>query len=355
MWVDTIAVTGLGAVSSVGPDTAALVRAIAEGRSGIGPVTRFDASFVADAVAGEVPNIGDDEPCTGFAARAAAEAWRDAGLDGARRVAVVAGTSSGPNQSEEALDTLEDQDPAAAARIKRAARHLAVAVAAGDAVGAEGPRITVSTACASGLSALALAMDLLRAGRFDAVIAGGAEGLSARRMAGFAALGALSRGPCAPFSEPVGMTLGEGAAFVVLERAGDARRRGARIRGYLLGSGSSCDALHPTAPDPRGDGVARGIVAALSDAVVAASAVDWISAHATGTEANDSAEWLAFQRASSGTASARPGPWSWWSRSSRSRPRPSRRRCGSRVRARSDRRTRWGREGPARRGFGRSC
>jgi 3-oxoacyl-[acyl-carrier-protein] synthase II len=291
--MEPVAITGIGAVSAVGAGADALFDALRTGRSGIRPIRRFDASFVPGAVAGEVDDAGE-EPCVALAARAAREAWERAGRPEPARIAVVAGSSSGPHAAEDLLDRLEREDPPAAARLKRRTRHLAVGVAAGEAVGAGGPRLAVSTACASGLAAIALATDLVRQGLLDVALAGGGEGLSARRLAGFHALGALAPGPCAPFSDPPGMSLGEGAAFLVLERASSARARGAEVLGYVLGSGGSADAHHATAPDPRGDGLARAIRLALAQAGV--ERVDLASAHGTGTEANDAAEWLALTR-----------------------------------------------------------
>src|SRR5207249_4469693 len=121
----------------------------------------------------------------------------------------------------------------------------------GDAVGVLGPRITISTACSSSSNAIGLARDLILAGVCDAALAGGTDVLSPELFAGFHALGVLSKSPCAPFSFPEGTTLGEGAGFVVLERVRDA---GDRALAYVAGYGLSCDAHHPTTPDPSGMG-----------------------------------------------------------------------------------------------------
>ena len=163
-------------------------------------------------------------------------------------------------------------------------------------VGAKGPRLTVSTACTSSTNAIGLGCDLLRTGVADLVLAGGSDVLTPEMFAGFHALGVLCPERCAPFSEPAGMTLGEGAGFMVLERAGDAALRGARAEIEILGYGLSADAFHETSPDPSGAGVARAMRAALADAGLSPSDVGYVNAHGTGTSANDPAEWRALER-----------------------------------------------------------
>jgi 3-oxoacyl-[acyl-carrier-protein] synthase II len=155
--------------------------------------------------------------------------------------------------------------------------------------------VTISTACASSTNALGLGKDLLDAGVADVVLAGGADTLTPEIFAGFHALGLLSAAPCAPFSHPPGTTLGEGAGFLVLERADEARARGALPLAALLGYGLSADAYHPTTPDPTGAGVARALRGALDDAGVTPEEIDYLNAHGTGTPANDPAEWRAVE------------------------------------------------------------
>jgi len=302
-----IAVTGLGAICAAGDDVPALWEAVQSGRTGLRPVARFDVSAFSGPIAGEVPGdpatrlpaaaaLGDR--VVDLALVAAREAWSDACVDESGvptdRIAVVVGTSSGSLVADEITEAEEQVDPLGVAALKSWAHHRRIAVAVADALGAEGPRFTLSSACTSGNVALALAADLLDTGQSDLVLIGGADGMSRRKYAGFDALGAIAPGACAPFSDPVGMNLGEGAAFLVLEHAGE---RGARERARWLGSGMSADAFHPTAPDPRGRGVARAIRAALEEAGVPNHAVGWYDAHATGTELNDQAEWRGVVRA----------------------------------------------------------
>ncbi len=171
-----------------------------------------------------------------------------------------------------------------------------VALAIARALGIRGPIITVSTACTSSTNALVHARDLVLSGLADIVLTGGVDAIVEEIVAGFHAMGAMSPAPCAPYSTPIGMTIGEGAGFVVLERASHASARGARSHALLLGTGLSQDGWHATAPNPSGAGVARAMTNALADAGVDALAIDWINAHGTGTEANDAAECRGIER-----------------------------------------------------------
>jgi 3-oxoacyl-[acyl-carrier-protein] synthase II len=278
--VQDVAITGLGAACATGTGCDALWDAISLGRDGLRPVTRFSIAEFPPHVAGLWPGWDgrqqDDLRSAELAIAALNEAWAHAQLSEAgvppERIAVVLGTCFGERFHGFETLTLE----------------------AARAIGARGPRFTVSTACASSTAAIGIGRDLIREGAADIVLAGGADVLSRQVFAGFFALGALSPGKCAPFGEPAGMTLGEGAGFVVLEAAARARSRGlSRVLGY----GLSADAHHETAPDPSGSGVARAITAALEDAGLPAGAIDFVSAHGTGTDSNDPAEWLAVRSA----------------------------------------------------------
>ncbi len=283
-----IVVTGLGATSALGAGVGAILRAMVEGRDGIHEMTRFDVSALHPVrYAGwlhEAWARGEPASLDAWARLAAREAWDDAGLAGAgvapERIAVVSGTTLG---EEGALARSAD--------------------AVAEEIGARGPRWTITTACASSANAIGLARDLVSHGDADVAIAGGAEKLVIQIMAGFAALGVLGAHKCAPFGDEIGTTLGEGAGFVVLERAG---ARGVRVRAHLLGYGLSGDAWHETTPDPRGEGTARAIAGCLADAGVRAADVDYVNAHATGTAANDDAEWRGIQKALGPRARAIP-------------------------------------------------
>ncbi len=273
-----IAVTGLGAVSALGVGVDAIARAMIEGEDGLREMTRFDiralhpvryAGWLHEAWA-----RGEAASLDAWVETAAREAWSDAGRPDVRpeRIAVVSGTTLG----EDAI-------------LARSADVVA------EAIGARGPRWTISTACASSANAIGLARDLIEAGDADVVVAGGAEKLVVEILAGFAALGVLGTNKCAPFGEDVGTTLGEGVGLVVLERLGT--RTGQRARAFLLGYGLASDGWHETSPEPRGEGVTRATLACLRDAGLAREEVDYVNAHATGTAANDDAEWRGIVKA----------------------------------------------------------
>ena len=160
----------------------------------------------------------------------------------------------------------------------------------------EGPLITVSTACASSAHAIGFAADLVRRGVAELVLAGGVDILSAEIFAGFHSLGLLSKHPCAPFSTNMGTTLGEGAAFMLLESERSAKERDATPLAEFMGYGFSADAYHDTTPIPSGLGMAKVLSVAVRDAGLAPEAIDYLNAHGTGTAANDASEWRAIQR-----------------------------------------------------------
>ena len=232
-----------------------------------------------------------------FGLQAAFEAVRHAGLD-ARALAdaaLVFGTGTGGLTSTEAFVQAGD-GPAAlliahqpASVTDLVARHL----------GVRGPRTTIMTACSSSATAIGYAADRIRLGHVDVALAGGAEGLTRLTYAGFGCLRATAPGeePCRPFdAERKGLTLGEGAAVLVLEEYEHARARGATVLAVVAGWGITADAHHMTAPHPEGEGAARAMQQALDDARLPADAVGYVNAHGTGTPHNDAAETLAIKR-----------------------------------------------------------
>jgi len=169
-----------------------------------------------------------------------------------------------------------------------------------------GPRVVVNTACAAGAHAVGLAADALLSGAVDVAIAGGADELSPLAVAGFAAVGALDPNPCAPYARSSGLSLGEGGAFLVLERPERAIARGATVRATVLGYGLSADAYHPTAPDPDGRGPELAIRRALEAAGLDLDEVDYVNGHGTGTPTNDAMELGLFERLWSQTGRRMP-------------------------------------------------
>ncbi|MGZ4617998.1 MAG: beta-ketoacyl-[acyl-carrier-protein] synthase family protein [Frankiaceae bacterium] len=312
-----VAVTGLGAATPVGATAEQTWAALLAGRSG---VRTLDAPWAADlpvrigAPLATEPEVDRVQARTfdrvqQIALVAARQAWADAGEPGVEpeRLAVVVGSGIGGVLTLLAqYDRMKEKGPA------RVGPHTVPmlmpngpAAAVGLALGARaGVRAPVS-ACASGAEAVAMGLEILRAGLADVVVAGGAEAaIHPLPIAGFAAMRALSKrtdDPAAasrPFDKARdGFVLGEGAGILVLERAEHARARGAQVHATLTGAGISADAHHVAAPEPTGAGAARAVGAALRDAGLQPADVAHVNAHATGTPLGDVAESRALHSA----------------------------------------------------------
>ncbi len=290
----SVAIAGLGATCALGAGVDALLEGLRAGRSGLKPLSILDPGDLIRCPVGEAPvPSGPGTRTHRLAVAAAREAWAKAGLSVApERIAVVVGTTTGGIEGSEAwyLAGLRGEARDDSALATHAASTVSHAVA--EAIGAEGPRLTLSTACSSGANALLVGADLLAAGECDAVVAGGAEGLTRITYTGFNSLRLMASTPCRPFGlGREGLNLGEAGAFLVLQREGDAGPR----HGHLLGGAITCDAWHMTAPAPSGESVVAALREALDRASVEASAIDYINAHATATPANDTAEAAALR------------------------------------------------------------
>ncbi|MFJ2914298.1 beta-ketoacyl-[acyl-carrier-protein] synthase family protein [Streptomyces sp. NPDC087228] len=313
-----VVITGIGMVTPAGADTATAWKATCAGQPAAAADPRLAGLGVdfSCAVTGFDPErvLGVDsrrmDPFTRFAVAAAREAVADAapasGSWDAARVGVVMGTAVGGQGTwEEQAQRLRDRGPRAVnpLTVPKAIGNIAAASVTMD-LGVHGPSFTLSTACAAGTTALGLALDLLRAGRCDVVLAGGTEAAVTPLVStAFDRLRALSRrgdDPSAasrPFDEQRdGFVLGEGAAVLVLERADDARARGRRGYARVLGYGASSDAHHLTAPDADGHYARLAVRQALDDARVGASDVVLVNAHATGTPQGDAIEARLVER-----------------------------------------------------------
>jgi 3-oxoacyl-[acyl-carrier-protein] synthase II len=306
-----VAVTGLGAVTALGPDLAAFERGLAAGRSGVRPLTLFDSSGYRTRVAAQAPD--PILPCPVDEARlptvsrpdrfglmAAFEAVAHAGLGAAElaRAAVVFGTGTGGASTTELYLEQLRQNAAPPAALLVAHQPCSVTDLVARHVGARGPRLTIMTACSSSATAIGQAADRIRLGQCDVALAGGAEALCRLTFAGFSCLRATAPGdePCRPFDvNRRGLNLGEGAAVLVLEELSHARARGATVLARMAGWGITADAHHMTAPHPEGDGAARAMRAALDDARLPPEAIGYINAHGTATPHNDAAETLAIK------------------------------------------------------------
>ncbi|MEK6814165.1 MAG: beta-ketoacyl-ACP synthase II [Nitrospirota bacterium] len=315
-----VAIVGLGAVTPVGRSASETWSALASGRSGIGPITRFDPSPFPVRIAGEVKNF-DPRVCLSakeagrldrfvhYAAAAADEALRESLIRLtprlARRTAVVIGSSRG------GIGTWEENVSGLLSRGFKGVSPFAapmslVNMAAGFIAlkhGITGPTLAVSTACASGAHSVGEAARMIRDGIVDVAIAGGAEApIVPSMLAAFAAARALSRrnddpeSASRPFDRTRdGFVLSEGAGIVVLESADHARRRGAKPLAFVAGYGATNDAYHYTRPAPGGTGAAAAIRSALADAGASPREVDCVIAHGTSSRENDRMETAAIK------------------------------------------------------------
>jgi 3-oxoacyl-[acyl-carrier-protein] synthase II len=323
---ERIVVTGLGAVTSIGSDVETFWRNLLAGHGGAAPITSFDTSgykthigcevrdFDATNVLGE--HVSRLSRATQLAATAAAMSLSDAGwswsgparatsqrpavqpLD-ALRTAVSIGTTLGEPQILERMpETWDDwrpESPVWQGLVDAPCSVIAQQVAAAFQV--RGPNATIPTACAAGNYAIAHAYELLRSGRADVALAGGADAFSRSAFTGFSRLLAMSPDLCKPFDRNRrGLLLGEGAGVLVLETLAGARRRGARVHAEVLGYGLSCDAYHITGPHPEGQGASAAMTKALDSAGVRLEDVSYINAHGTGTVHNDRIETLAIKK-----------------------------------------------------------
>jgi 3-oxoacyl-[acyl-carrier-protein] synthase II len=308
-----IVVTGLGAVSPLGWGLGPLWDGLRSGRAAIGPFDRFDHSGHRTHVAGQVDTAAELERARGkqrrlsladrFAVAAAREAVARAAIDVGQcgqRTGIYFGTSTGGMFETEVY--LEALFAAMAGRGKPPTTRLIASQqnnGPGDAVardlGIGGPVQTVSAACASGAMAIGDALRAVRRGEVDVAIAGGSDSLCRLTYAGFNSLRAVDERACRPFrGERAGLSLGEGAAVLVLEPLDRALARGAQPVAIVAGEAATCDAHHMTAPHPEGMGAAEAIRGALADARLAPSEIDFVNAHGTGTPLNDAAECAAL-------------------------------------------------------------
>jgi len=304
--VHRVAVTGLGPVSSIGIGADAFASALREGRSGISPIRSFDTTGFPHVCAGEVHDFRPeailrrlDAASWGrtslFAAAAGRLAADDAGLCLDRldpeRVAVVMGTTCGETRVMEAMtaEIVRRGFEATPSELVRQLPANRLAHAVSEELGAAGESLTIATACAASNYALGHAYDSVAHGDADVVVAGGAESVCRFVHAGFFRLGVLTERACAPFDrDRRGILTAEGGAALVLERLDHALARGATPYAEVAGYGLNCDANHMVAAEVGS--IADCMRIAHRNASIEPSDVDYVSAHGTGTPANDSAE-----------------------------------------------------------------
>ncbi|MEM8930162.1 MAG: beta-ketoacyl-[acyl-carrier-protein] synthase family protein [Acidobacteriota bacterium] len=308
-----VVVTGIGLVTPVGTGREAVWSALLDGVDGIVDVESFDTSNHAAHRGGEIHGFDPAPWCRrlepqrlGRASQLALCAGRQAldeadllGRVAAERIGVAMGTTSGEPGVIETFDDryLADQLDAVGGELIGFYPCHVIAAHLAEEFDLAGPNAMLPAACAAGNYAIAYAVDALREGRADAMLAGGADAFSRITYTGFARLGAIAPERCQPFDKNRrGMMPGEAGAVLVLERYDDARRRGATIYAEVAGYGLSCDAHHMTAAHPDGDGAARAMRRALEHAGLDTDTVDYVSAHGTGTPTNDKLETRALQQ-----------------------------------------------------------
>ncbi|MEO6576730.1 MAG: beta-ketoacyl-[acyl-carrier-protein] synthase family protein, partial [Polyangiaceae bacterium] len=303
-------VTGIGLVTSIGATRETTWKALLRGDRGIRRIDLFDTSNQRASLGGQVevvtiPDIGEGGAAawsrsSAMAFAAAREALAEAQIDPktSKIGLVVGGTTGGMFETEARLAELHSDPEAHEALLEMLSHPL---TATGDRLDeALGPfaRVrTLASACSSGANALIVAAEWLRAGVVDAVLAGGSDGLCRLTLSGFNALAAIDGEPCKPFDRSRrGLNLGEGAGFLLLERASSARDRRAKPIAELAGWALRSEAHHITNPEPSGTSAGRTISAALLRAGLDPSKIDYVNAHGTGTPLNDPMESAALAR-----------------------------------------------------------
>jgi 3-oxoacyl-[acyl-carrier-protein] synthase II len=317
-----VVVTGLGAVSPLGNDVNSTWDGIVNGRSGVAPVTKFDASGYRARIAAEARGFDPSahfeakdlrrmDPVVQFALVAAREAVADAGIafddELKQRAAVIIGSGiGGMDTVTREVRTLTERGPSRVSPflIPMILPETPASMAAIE-FGLTGPNFAVTSACASGANAIGEAANMLRHGLADVALCGGAEnGVIEIALAGFSAMKALSTRNDDPASasrpfdrDRDGFVVGEGAAILIIETLEHAQARGAHIYAELLGYGSNDDAFHITAPTEDGAGAAACMQLALRDADLQPQQIGYINAHGTSTPLNDATETRAIKRA----------------------------------------------------------
>jgi 3-oxoacyl-[acyl-carrier-protein] synthase II len=313
-------ITGLGLVTPLGNDVPTTWDGLVAGRSGVGPITHFDASDYSARIAAEVKGFDPAalfghrdarrmDRFTQFAVAAAGQALDDSGLSltasNAHRIGAIIGSGIGGIISVlEQAEVLRTRGP------RRVSPFLIPMMLPDTApgqvaitYGLKGPNFAVISACATGANAIGEAAEVIRRGAADAMLAGGAEaGIVPLAFAGFTVMQAVSTRNDEPerASRPFdatrdGFVMGEGGGVVVLESETHARARGARIYAEIVGYGATADAYHITAPEETGEGAARAMQVALDQAELAPEQIDYLNAHGTSTVLNDKGETAAIK------------------------------------------------------------
>ena len=300
-----VVITGLGVINGAAADIPSFQVAILQGKSGIGKLDLFDASAFPAQIGSQVKDYRPHEYFTRhelkhlsrtdqFALIAAREAVAMSAMAGCYdpyEIGVCVGGGVGGMLHAEAWLAADIQGQSACPGLLRTLLPDCTATRLAEAFSFAGYQGSITTACSSSATAIGWAADQIRSGRLQAALCGGADSLSLLTFAGFNALKVVDPEPCAPFSlGRNGISLGEGAAFMLLEDEGSAVKRKATVLGYLLGYALAGEAHHMTAPEPSGEAAARVMQAAMKSAGIRPEQVGWVNAHGTGTPLNDVVE-----------------------------------------------------------------
>ncbi|WKX12801.1 beta-ketoacyl synthase [Streptomyces sp. NL15-2K] len=308
-----VVLTGFGVISSIGIGAEEFTGSLRAGRSGVSPISVFDVEGFAHVNGCEVTGFEPEQwisrtplrelgRASRFAVAAARMAVQDAGLDpvelAGRRGLISVGTTDGESYeldqlvAAELADGPQNMDPQIVRRVSAARLSTAIAQEL-DLTDVEAP--TIATACSAGNYAIGYGFDAVSSGEVEFALCGGADAMCRKTFTGFYRLGTIAPEHCQPFDiDRKGILTGEGAGVLVLESLDSALARGATIYAEVLGYGLNCDAYHQVAPN--GDSVAQCMSIALANAGVKPEEVDLISAHGTGTKANDITEAGAIRK-----------------------------------------------------------
>ena len=306
-----VAITGLGIITSVGETVPEFRQGIFSGQCGIGPVSLFDTTGFSCHTAGQVKNkdiaasfekreIKRASRCDVLGLIAAREALADSGIDlekcDRNNIGVVMGGGAGGMLSWEKYRRGVWLEKKMFPSLLLPVSQCSVTDFIAGRYGLTGSRATISTACSSSATSVGYGFDLVSSGTHNIVITGGSEALSELTFAGFSALRQVDPKHCKPFDKNRrGLSLGEGAAVLVLEDFNRAMERGARIYAEILGYAINSDAYHMTAPHPDATGMIKVMSGALKRAKIGVDQVEYINTHGTGTKINDRTETLAVK------------------------------------------------------------
>jgi len=306
-----VAITGMGIFCSTGKNVEEFLQSLKEGRTGIGPITLFDTSKYPSKIGAEIKDYRPEEffkkkdlkrfsRTDQFALIAAEETVKTSGIRSyaSEEMGVCLGAGAGGMLEAEAYhrEILLKGKSRPSLVLPFIPSFTASRVT--ERFGFSGPKVTVTTACSSSATSIGYGADLIRRGQSKAVLCGGSDALSELTFGGFNSLKAMDSSPCKPFDRRrAGMSLGEGAAILILEDLEEAKKRGAEIFAEFLGYGIGGEAYHITSPDPTGISEARIMKGAMEESSVTPLEVDYINAHGTGTPLNDKVETLSIKRA----------------------------------------------------------